>query len=113
MAGLAAAFIGLSGIVFAGSGNPAAEPSHVAGQIMVKFRDHLAAAGVLRQHGLSEGPSIGSTAAHLIKVPAGIRSISALMPSRCRCSSASLTSGSVSDCWTRAFRTAKMLVSRD
>ncbi|MDQ0870122.1 thermitase [Arthrobacter sp. V1I9] len=71
MAGLASAFMMLSGITFAGSGNAAAEPSHVAGQIMVKFRDHRAAAGVLRQHGLSEGASIGSTGAHLIKVPAG------------------------------------------
>lgn len=38
---------------------------------MVKFRDNGAAAGVLRQHGLSVGPAIGSTGAHLIKVPAG------------------------------------------
>jgi thermitase len=38
---------------------------------MVKFRDKGAAASVLRQHGLSEGPGIGSTGAHLIKVPAG------------------------------------------
>lgn len=49
----------------------AAEPSPVAGQIMVKFRDPRAAAGALRQHGLSEGPGIGSTGAQLIKVPAG------------------------------------------
>lgn len=38
---------------------------------MVKFRDNSAAAGVLRQHGLSAGPGIGDTGAHLIKVPAG------------------------------------------
>lgn len=38
---------------------------------MVNFRDKGAAASVLRQHGLSDGPSIGSTGAHLIKVPAG------------------------------------------
>lgn len=53
-------------------GNAApSDPSHVAGQIMVKFRDHGAAAGALRQHGLSDGPGIGSTGAHLINVPAG------------------------------------------
>lgn len=45
--------------------------SHVEGQIIVKFRDDRTAAGVLRQHALSEGPSIGSTGARLIKVPAG------------------------------------------
>lgn len=45
--------------------------SPVPGQIMVKFRDNAAAAGVLGQHGLSDGPPIGSTGAHLIKVPAG------------------------------------------
>lgn len=38
---------------------------------MVKFRDNAAAPGVLRQHGLSQGHAVGSTGAHLIKVPAG------------------------------------------
>lgn len=38
---------------------------------MVKFRDNAAASGVLGQHGLREGPVIGSTGAHLITVPAG------------------------------------------
>jgi thermitase len=47
------------------------ESSHIAGQILVKFRDAGAAAGVLRGHGLSDGPGIGSTGAHLINVPAG------------------------------------------
>ncbi|WP_456503692.1 S8 family serine peptidase [Arthrobacter sp. UYCu723] len=51
--------------------NAAAQSSPIAGQIMVKFHDDRAAAGVLRQHGLSDGASIGSTGAHLIKVPAG------------------------------------------
>ncbi|WP_454699902.1 S8 family serine peptidase [Arthrobacter humicola] len=51
--------------------NAASESSHIAGQIMVKFRDNRAAAGVLRQHGLKEGAGIGSTGAQLIKVPAG------------------------------------------
>jgi thermitase len=51
--------------------NAAAQSSHVAEQIMVKFRDSGAAAAVLRQHGLSEGTGIGSTGAQLIKVPAG------------------------------------------
>jgi thermitase len=51
--------------------NAAAQSSHISGQIMVSLRDKGAAAGVLRQHGLSDGPSIGSTGAQLIKVPAG------------------------------------------
>lgn len=38
---------------------------------MVKFRDNGAAPAVLGRHGLSDGPPIGSTGAHLIKVPAG------------------------------------------
>lgn len=71
IAGMAALMMGLGAITFAGPGNAAPGQSHIAGQIMVKFRDHAAAAGVLRQHGLSDGPGIGSTGAHLIKVPAG------------------------------------------
>ncbi|MCO4238623.1 S8 family serine peptidase [Pseudarthrobacter raffinosi] len=71
IAGFAALMMGLGAITFAGPGNAAPESSHVAGQIMVKFRDDGAAAGVLRRHGLSDGPGIGSTGAHLIKVPAG------------------------------------------
>jgi thermitase len=71
IAGLAAAIMGFSGITFAAQGNAAAEPSYMAGQIMVKFRDSRAAAGALRGHGLSEGPEIGSTGAQLIKVPEG------------------------------------------
>lgn len=49
----------------------ATDPSITAGQILVKFRDGGAAAGVLRQLGLGEGPGVGSTGAHLITVPAG------------------------------------------
>lgn len=71
IAGFAALMMGLGAITFAGQGNAAPEPSHIAGQIMVKFRDDAAAAGVLRRHGLSNGPGIGSTGAHLIAVPAG------------------------------------------
>ncbi|QHK21833.1 S8 family serine peptidase [Pseudarthrobacter psychrotolerans] len=71
IAGFAALMMGLGAITFAGPGNAAPEPSHIAGQIMVKFRDDGAAAGVLRRHGLSDGPGIGSTGAHLIKVPDG------------------------------------------
>ncbi|HEU4668659.1 MAG TPA: S8 family serine peptidase [Arthrobacter sp.] len=71
IAGFAAAIMGMSGIAFAAQGNAAAEPSYVAGQIMVKFRDDRAAAGALRGHGLNQGPEIGSTGARLIKVPAG------------------------------------------
>ncbi len=71
IASFAAVIMVLGGITLAAPGNAAPEPSHIAGQIMVKFRDNGAAAGVLRQHGLSEGTGIGSTGAHLIKVPAG------------------------------------------
>lgn len=64
--------MGFGAITFALPGNAAGpQSSHIAGQIMVKFRDHGAAAGVLRPHGLTEGPGIGSTGAQLIKVPAG------------------------------------------
>ncbi|ELT43303.1 S8 family serine peptidase [Arthrobacter nitrophenolicus] len=49
----------------------AADPAITAGQILVKFRDGGAAAGVLRQHGLVEGPGVGSTGAHVITVPTG------------------------------------------
>jgi thermitase len=71
MAGFAAAMLAFGAINSAGVSSAAAESSQVAGQIMVKFRDGRAAAGVLRGHGLSEGPGIGSTGAQLIKVPEG------------------------------------------
>lgn len=72
LAGFTAAMMAFGAINSAVAGNAApADPSHVVGQIMVKFRDHRAAADTLRQHGLSEGPGIGSTGAHLIKAPAG------------------------------------------
>jgi thermitase len=67
----AAAMMALGGITLAAPSNAASESSHIAGQIMVKFRDNGAAPDVLRQHGLSDGGSIGSTGARLIKVPAG------------------------------------------
>jgi thermitase len=70
VASFAAAMMAFGGITLAAPSNAAPSP-HTAGQIMVKFRDNGAAAGVLRQHGLSDGPDIGSTGAHLIKVPAG------------------------------------------
>jgi thermitase len=77
IASFAAVVIGCGAITLAAPsnavtpGNAATQSSHIAGQIMVKFRDKGAAAGVLRQHGLSQGPGIGSTGAQLIKVPAG------------------------------------------
>jgi thermitase len=71
MAGFAAAMLAFGAITPAVVSSTAAESSQVAGQIMVKFRDGRAAAGVLRGHGLSEGPGIGSTGAQLIKVPEG------------------------------------------
>lgn len=60
----------LGAITMAVPGN-AAPQSSITGQIIVKFRDSGAAGGVLRQNGLSEGAGIGSTGAHLVKVPAG------------------------------------------
>lgn len=77
IASFAAVAIGCGAITFAAPSNAvtpstaATQSSHIAGRIMVNFRDKSAAAGVLRQHGLSEGPGIGSTGAQLIKVPAG------------------------------------------
>lgn len=71
VASFAATMMSLAGITFAAPSSAAAESSPNAGQIMVKFRDNSAASGVLRQHGLSEGPDIGSTGARTIKVPAG------------------------------------------
>lgn len=70
-AGLAAIVVVLSATTIAVPGNAAVESSPVPGQIMVKFRDDGAATGVLRQNGLSDGPPIGSTGAHLIRVPEG------------------------------------------
>jgi thermitase len=77
MAGFAAAMLACGVVVVAAPGSSASTgsaaslSSHTAGQIIVKFRDAGASAGVLRQHGLSEGTGIGSTGARLIKVPAG------------------------------------------
>jgi thermitase len=71
VASFAAVIMGFGGITLAAPGNAATQSSPTTGQIMVKFHDDRAAAGVLRQHGLSEGPGIGSTRAQLIKVPAG------------------------------------------
>ena len=71
LAGLAAIVMVLSAITIAVPGNASVPSSPVPGRIMVKFRDNSAAAAVLGQHGLTDGPAIGSTGAHLIKVPDG------------------------------------------
>ncbi|WP_190987858.1 S8 family serine peptidase [Pseudarthrobacter sulfonivorans] len=71
MAGFAAALLAFGGVNSAGVSNAATDPSRVAGQILVKFRDGGAAAGVLRRHGLGAGTDVGDTGAHLITVPAG------------------------------------------
>ncbi|PNH86131.1 S8 family serine peptidase [Arthrobacter sp. AFG20] len=71
IASCAAAVMAFGAINSAAISNAATDSSQVAGQIIVKFRDEGAAAGVLRQNGLSEGTGIGSTGAHLVKVPAG------------------------------------------
>ena len=82
-AGFAAVVIGCGTITLAAPSNAAAtshdvttssaatQASPVAGQIMVKFRDNGSAAAVLRPHGLTPGPGIGSTGAQLVTVPAG------------------------------------------
>ncbi|ASN53052.1 S8 family serine peptidase [Sinomonas sp. R1AF57] len=54
-----------------GASAPSVDGPIASGQILVKFRDAGAADGVLRRHGLSDGPAVGSTGAHLITVPAG------------------------------------------
>lgn len=77
IASLAAAVLGCGAITLAApstavtTSNAAAQSAPIAGQIMVRFRDNGAAEAVLRQHGLREGPGIGSTGAQLIQVPAG------------------------------------------
>ncbi|MGX5716362.1 S8 family serine peptidase [Arthrobacter sp. MAHUQ-56] len=71
IAGLTVAAMWCGAIIFAAPGNAGPEPGVVAGQIIVKFRADSVASAVLRQQGLSDGPGIGSTGAHLIKVPAG------------------------------------------
>jgi thermitase len=79
-AGFAAAAVGLVVVTAAVPSNAvtpseaAASPSQITGQIIVKFRDNGASAGLLRQHGLSEGAGIGSTGAHVVNVPAGTES---------------------------------------
>jgi len=71
IASLAAVLLGFGALSAAGPGSAATEPQQGTGQIIVKFRDNAAAAGVLRQQGLSNGAGIGSTGAQVIKVPAG------------------------------------------
>lgn len=70
-ASLAAAVVGFGALTVTVPSNAATEPQQISGQIIVKFRDSGAAPGLLRQNGLSDGAGIGSTGAHLIKVPAG------------------------------------------
>ncbi|BCW70004.1 S8 family serine peptidase [Arthrobacter sp. NicSoilB8] len=71
IAGFGAVVLALGAVTAAVPGNAATEPQQITGQILVKFRDNGAAADVLRQHGLSEGPGVGSTGAHVVNVPAG------------------------------------------
>lgn len=63
--------MGFGAITFATPGTAAADSSAVPGQIIVKFRDGGAASAVLGRHGLSQGPGIGSSGAHVVSVPAG------------------------------------------
>ncbi|GGH99013.1 hypothetical protein ACFFGR_10605 [Arthrobacter liuii] len=71
LAGLTAAAMAPGALTFAIPGSAAADPAAPAGQILAKFRDDNAAAGVLVRHGLRQGSGIGSTGAHLVSVPAG------------------------------------------
>jgi thermitase len=77
VASFAAVLIGFGAVTGSAPGASAAprddvlHSSHITGQILVKFHDDRAASGVLRQHGLNEGPAVGSTGAHLITVPVG------------------------------------------
>lgn len=71
MAGFAAAVLAFGAINLAVVGTRRRIHRTSQGEIMVKFRDNRAAAGVLRQHGLSDGPGIGDAGTHLIKVPEG------------------------------------------
>ena len=71
IASFAAVVLGFGALTVAVPGNAATEPQQLTGQIIVKFRDASAAAGVLRQHALNEGAGIGSTGAHVVNVPAG------------------------------------------
>jgi thermitase len=71
IASLAAVAVGFGAITGTVPSNAATEPQQGPGQIIVKFRDNGAAAGVLRQQGLSDGAGVGSTGAHVVKVPAG------------------------------------------
>jgi thermitase len=71
IASLAAVAVGFGAITGTVPSNAATEPQQGPGQIIVKFRDNGAAAGVLRQQGLSDGAGIGSTGAHVVKIPAG------------------------------------------
>jgi thermitase len=71
IASCAAAVMALGAINSAAMSSAAPDTTQVSGQIIVKFRDNGAAAGLLRQQGLGEGTGIGSTGAQLIKVPAG------------------------------------------
>jgi thermitase len=70
-ASLAAVAVGFGAITVTVPSNAATEPQQIPGQIIVKYRDSGAALGLLRQNGLSDGAGMGSTGAHLIKVPAG------------------------------------------
>jgi thermitase len=70
-ASLAAVAVGFGALTVTVPSNAATEPQQVSGQIIVKFRDSSASLGLLRQNGLGDGAGIGSTGAHLIKVPAG------------------------------------------
>ncbi|MDP9695396.1 UNVERIFIED_ORG: thermitase [Arthrobacter globiformis] len=70
-ASLAAVAVGFGALTVTVPSNAATEPQQIRGQIIVKFRDSGAALGLLRQNGISDGGDMGSTGAHLVKVPVG------------------------------------------
>ncbi|GAB4098273.1 S8 family serine peptidase [Sinomonas halotolerans] len=71
IASIAAAVLGLAPLILAPAAGAADPPPHVEGQILVKFHDDRASAGVLKAYGLANGPGVGSTGARLISVPEG------------------------------------------
>ena len=74
IASFAAVVVGFGAVTAAVPSSAATAPSQRTGQIIVKFHDNGAAAGILRQQALTEAAGIGSTGAHVVKVPAGSES---------------------------------------
>ncbi len=68
---IAAFAVGVSGLFYTATSHAEPQSDQIKGKIIVKFRDARSSASILKQHGLKDGKTIGSTGAHLISVPAG------------------------------------------